>query len=495
MFATEAARPVAGGAEVTGSHGGAAPAVERVSRGSPVLASRSVARQHSMSSADAAWLHMDRPTNLMIVNGVLWFDEPVDWERCRAVFGERIVARFDRFRQRAVEGPPLAAARWQDDPEFDPELHFHHVALPAPHDRRALQALVGDRIVMPLDRRRPLWEVYLIDDYGPGCAMLVRIHHSIADGIALARVMLALTDGAEPDAGIAPARDRSGRGLVGLVEPVARAAGAVAHAGVETLLHPGHAAELAAAAIDDTQTLAKLLLAGSDPHSAIKGEQHVAHCVGWSEPLELWRVRRAGRALGATINDVLVAAVAGAVGRHLRARGDDTEEVHALVPVNLRPLDRPLPRELGNRFGLVLLGLPVAIEDPVARVSVVKHRMDAIKRGHEAAIAYAILGLIGRTPVPVEARLIDLLSSKGSLVLTNVPGPRRPLSLAGAPLRGVLLWAPCSGSVAMSVSVFSYAGKVTVGFLADASLVPEPQQLADGFRADVLALARAAAHA
>jgi hypothetical protein len=93
-----------------------------------------------MSTADAAWLHMDRPTNLMIVNGVLWFDEPIDWERCRAVFGERIVARFDRFRQRAVEGPPLAAPRWEDDPEFDPALRFHHVALPAPHDRRGCRS-------------------------------------------------------------------------------------------------------------------------------------------------------------------------------------------------------------------------------------------------------------------------------------------------------------------------------------------------------------------
>lgn len=172
---------------------------------------------------------------------------------------------------------------------------------------------------------------------------------------------------------------------------------------------------------------------------------------------------------------MLVAAVAGAVGHHLRARGDGAEDVHALVPVNLRPLDEALPRELGNRFGLVLLGLPVGIEDPVARVVEVRRRMDALKRGHEGAMAYAILSLIGRTPAPVEARLIDLFSSKGSLVVTNVPGLRHRLSLAGAPLRGVLVWAPCSGSIAMSVSVFSYAGKVTVGFLADASLVPEPQ--------------------
>jgi hypothetical protein len=118
--------------------------------------------------------------------------------------------------------------------------------------------------------------------------------------------------------------------------------------------------------------------------------------------------------------------------------------------------------------------------------------MDAIKHGHEGAISYGILELMGRTPPIVEARLIDYFSAKGSMVLTNVPGPRHHLSLAGTPLRGVLVWAPCSGSVGMSVSVFSYAGNVTVGFLTDAGLVPDPQSLADGFREELLALARAA---
>jgi WS/DGAT/MGAT family acyltransferase len=441
-----------------------------------------------MSTADAAWLRMDRPTNLMIVNSVLWFDEPVDWERCKAVFLDRIVARFDRFRQRAADGLPLTPPHWEDEPSFDPALHFHHVALRAPHDRAALQDFIGDRIATPLDHSRPLWEVYLIDDFGSGCAILVRIHHSIADGIALARVMLTLTDGGEAGAGIAEPSGGNGSRIAGLGS-LARAA---VHEGVETLLHPEHARELAAGATGDAQTLAKLLLPGSDPRTAIKGDQSVAHRVAWSEPVALWRVKRAGRAHGATVNDVLVAAVTAAVGRHLDECGDDVDEVHALVPFNLRPLDRPLPPELGNRFGLVLLGLPVGLGDPLARLAEVKRRMDAIKDSHEGALASGILNVMGRTPVQLETRLIDFFTAKGSMVLTNVPGPRHRLSLAGTPLAGVLVWAPCSGSVGMSVSVFSYAGKVTVGFLTDAGLVPDPQALADAFRDELLALARAA---
>jgi diacylglycerol O-acyltransferase len=441
-----------------------------------------------MSTADAAWLRMDRPTNLMIVNSVLWFDEPVDWERCKAVILDRLVARFDRFRQRAADGLPLAAPHWEDDPSFDPSLHFHHVALPAPHNRATLQDFIGDRIATPLDHSRPLWEVYLIDDFGSGCAILVRIHHSIADGIALARVMLTLTDGGEPGPGIAETAHSNGSRL----GAIAHAAGVAVHEGVESLLHPEHARTLAAGAADDAQTLAKLLLPGADPQTAIKGEQSVAHRVAWSAPVPLWRVKRAGRAHGATVNDVLIAAVTAAIGRHLRDQGDEVDEVHALVPFNLRPLDRPLPRELGNRFGLVLLGLPVGVDDPPARLAEVKRRMDAIKDSHEGAFAYGILGLMGRTPPQLEARLIDFFTAKGSMVLTNVPGPRRKLSLAGTPLAGVLVWAPCSGSVGMSVSVFSYAGKVTVGFLTDAGLVPDPQALADAFHDELLALARAA---
>jgi hypothetical protein len=117
--------------------------------------------------------------------------------------------------------------------------------------------------------------------------------------------------------------------------------------------------------------------------------------------------------------------------------------------------------------------------------------MDEIKHGHEGPITLGILGLMGRTPHAVEHLLIDYFSAKGSMVLTNVPGPRHRVSVAGAPLAGVLVWAPCSGSVGMSVSLFSYAGRVSVGFLVDAGLVPAPQTLADGFRSEVLALARA----
>jgi hypothetical protein len=162
-----------------------------------------------------------------------------------------------------------------------------------------------------------------------------------------------------------------------------------------------------------------------------------------------------------------------------------------LVPFNLRPLDEPLPRELGNRFGLVLLALPIAIDDPALRLGAVHERMAAIKRSREGAVTYGLLGAMGAVPGPVESRAIDFFTAKASLVLTNVPGPPQHLSVAGTPIGGVLVWAPCAGAVSMSVSIFSYAGEVSVGFLVDAGLVPDPDALVDRLADELTALAQA----
>jgi hypothetical protein len=143
---------------------------------------------------------------------------------------------------------------------------------------------------------------------------------------------------------------------------------------------------------------------------------------------------------------------------------------------------------LGNRFGLVLLALPLLEADPVARLGEVHRRMLEIKDSPEGAVSYGVLGAMGLSPPAVEAQLIDLFSSKATLVLTNVPGPRAPVYLVGAQLRGVLVWAPCAGSVSTSVSIFSYDGQVSVGFMVDAGLVPDPDAIVRAVDAELAAL-------
>jgi diacylglycerol O-acyltransferase / wax synthase len=254
-----------------------------------------------MKNADAAWLHMDRRTNLMVVNAVLWFDEPLDLERARDVLRVRFIEPFSRFRQRIVEPRVgLGVPSWQDDPNFDLGRHIHHIALPAPGDKAALEELVGDVMVTPLDRSRPLWDIYLIDGYGSGMAMMFRFHHCIADGIALSRILLSLTD-AMADAGIEPARDgASRRGRIGaLAAPVkagVQLAGAGLHGWIEILAHPAtELTALASRGSAEARALAKLLTTGTDTKTVLSGKLGVTRRVTWSEPILSRTSRRSVR--------------------------------------------------------------------------------------------------------------------------------------------------------------------------------------------------------
>jgi WS/DGAT/MGAT family acyltransferase len=333
------------------------------------------------------------------------------------------------------------------------------------------------------------------------------MHHCIADGIALARVLLSLTDSA-PDAGIeqpGPPQEepREVRRLASLVtDPLAgalragrAAAGALVHEGFEVLTHPSsELSHLAEVARTDSRALAHVLLTGADAKTALKGELGVARRVAWSEPLPLREVKHLARENRATVNDVLVAAMTGALREYLNRRSSLVDEIRAFVPFNLRPLDRPLPASLGNKFGLVFLPLPVGERTAAARLRAVKQHMDEIKGSPEAAIAYGMLEFMGMTASQVESAVIDLFTSKGTAVITNVPGPGEPVYLAGSPVSAVAVWAPTSGSVSMSVSIFSYNGGVTVGVMADAGLVPDPETMIEGFQGELDALADIGPH-
>jgi WS/DGAT/MGAT family acyltransferase len=445
-----------------------------------------------MGAADAAWLRMDRPTNHMIITSVLLFDAPLDHDTLRAVVNDRLIEPFPPFRRRVADGR-LGGPAWVDDEAFDLDLHLHRVALPAPGDDAALRALVADLMARPLDPDRPLWELHQIDGHGPGCAVVSRMHHCIADGIALARVMLTLTDGA-PTARPAAGHPHRSRTVAALHAPW-DAASWVAHGSLQTIAHPGRLVDAGHEAYDDARALAELLSTPTDPPGPLKragGVHGVAQRVAWTAPIPLAAVSALAHATRTTVNDVLVAALAGALERHLAHAGTAVDEVHAMVPFNIRPLDEPLPADLGNRFGLVLLALPTHAAAPLDRLADVHRRMAHIKRSRQPAVSYAVLGAMGRAPAGVEAQLIDLFSSRSTAVVTNVPGPRETLYLAGVPIRSVLVWAPCAGSIGMSVSMFSYRGEITVGFMTHAGLVDDPAGLALAVEDELAALTGAA---
>jgi diacylglycerol O-acyltransferase len=431
-----------------------------------------------LSAADTAWLHMERSHNPMCVVAKLVLDGPVDLADLQQRIEERMLT-YDRFRSRVVEAPlKLGTPHWQVDPVFDARAHFHRVALPAPGDQKALQEMVGDLVSTRLDLEQPLWQVHLIegvqlDDGRQGCAVVFRIHHCIADGIAQIRLLLSMVDEA---LGEASEPRRYGRKQSWLRK--------VAHEGLESARHPSHAALRAKQGLAGAASLGKLLLLPPDPPTRLKKQLTERKVVAWSPPLPLADVKAAGKQLGGTINDVLVATLTGALRRYLLTHGESAQEtIRAVLPVNLRPLDGPVT--LGNRFGLVFLGLPLHLDDPRERLEDLKARMDDIKGSPEALIAFGMLAAMGKATPYFEDKVLEIFSTKGTAVVTNVPGPRQPLHLLGRKVRDVMFWVPQSGDLGLGVSLLSYAGTVRIGVGADASVMPDPEVLVDAFVAEL----------
>jgi hypothetical protein len=410
---------------------------------------------------------MEDATNPMVVTAMLELGVPLSVEVIRERLHERL-ARLPRFRMRIVEPRfGVGAPSLEDDPAFDLARHVEHVELatPAPSD---LRAFVSAKASALLDPARPLWRAWVVDRPGAGTSLLFRVHHALADGFALLAVLASLCDEAET---VAPAP--------------AKLTQDEAHALREYL---------AAAA--------RLVTLPPDSETMLKRPLSPEKRVAWTEAIALADVKEAARAKGATVNDVLVAVVSGALRRAIERSGQSARglDVRAMVPVNLRPPGQA--RTLGNRFGLVVLDLPVGVPTPLGRLAAVRQAMRAIKGSREPVLGFALLSAMGLGPRRVEDAGVAFFGQKASLVLTNVPGPRERLHFAGAPIARMVFWAPQSGRMGLGVGILSYAGEVTLGVVADARLIPEPESLAadvhvelDALRAQIRAEAAAEAEA
>ena len=448
-----------------------------------------------ISGVDTAWLRMEHPTNLMMIVGVMMFERKPKLADVKRVVERRFLG-FRRFRQRAVED--AAGAWWQDDEDFDIGHHVRRVSLPGAAGKAELEALVSELASTPLDFSRPLWDFRLVDNYLGGAALITRIHHCYADGIALIQVMLSLThDTAAGSLELpAEAEDEAPSGeadlvaqlikpIAGLLENAKSLGAGLAEQGRALAANPQMAAgaleEAARKGLGLAGEIASLALMGPDAATRFKGALGAAKRVAWAEPLPLEEVKVVGKALGCSINDVLLSMAAGALRDYLLEKGDavDGLEIRAIVPVNLRP--RGEGRGLGNQFGLVFLDLPIGIEHPLERLYTIRSRMLALKGSYQPMIALALLGAVGSGPKVLQQRVTAMLSASASAVMTNVPGPKQPLYFAGKRITELDFWVPQSGGIGMGVSILSYDGRIQFGVITDAGLVPDPDSIVSRF--------------
>ncbi len=447
-----------------------------------------------MSRVDTAWLRMDNDVNLMMIVGVWLLRPGITYEALCERINDKLL-KYARFHQKVVQD--ATGASWVDDDGFDLQRHVLREKLVRKRgqsERLALQQRAGDLANTALDHSHPLWQFNLVEHYEGGSALIARIHHCIGDGIALISVMMSITDGGidpprrkKRDSGVEPdwLSDAVIKPLTDLAtKAIGMYGGGVARS-MEMLSHPQQglagSMDMARTGYKVMSDVAALALLPDDSKTRLKGKPEGRKIVAWSEPMPLADVKAIGKGLNCSINDVLLACVAGAIGAYLREKGDDPtgQEIRAMVPVNLRPLDKAW--QLGNRFGLAPLTLPIGIDNPVERVYAVRARMTQLKDSYQPLLAFAVLSVAGLMIKPVQDAILGMFAKKATAVMTNVPGPAVPLKFCGSTLRQTMFWVPASGDIGMGVSILSYGGGVQFGLITDRHLCPDPQHIIDRF--------------
>lgn len=419
---------------------------------------------------------MEQPTNLMMISGLLTLDRVPEWDWLAGVLEHRLCS-YERFKMRVVEHG--LAPRWEVDNNFEVDHHLRYEELEDKSHQGFLRR-VGELMSEPLSRARPLWEFRVFPGVEGGAAMLVRLHHAIADGIALMRVLLTLTDQEReaprprPQPTELKPRDKGG------LEKAKRLASHLLHEGHDLLFHPCHAAEVAQKGLMAGKALARLVALPPDEDSVLRGELRRKKVAALSRPFDLSEFKSVGKRQSCTINDVLMAVLSGALGRYLRREQNPARdmEIRVVVPVDLRG---GCVEQLGNRFGLVFLSLPVGEPDPRRRLEIVHRYMEELKGSAEAVVAFELLSAVGMMPQELEKKVVQWFGNKATAVVTNLPGPRQALHLAGSRIESLMYWVPQSGRLALGVSLMSYAGQLRLGVASDSALIPHPERLVEDF--------------
>jgi WS/DGAT/MGAT family acyltransferase len=451
-----------------------------------------------LSPLDASFLFAEHRTAAMHVGAVMTFAPPEDGrfdpDAFAKLIGQRL-ALVPQYRRKLREVPAgLGLPVWVDDPDFDLDFHVRRSALPAPGTEDLLRELVGRLLVTRLDRSRPLWEVYLVEGLADGrFAVVTKTHHAMVDGMASMDIGTALLD-LTPQPRETPVDEWSPAPEPSAFELAASAAGEALRRPVTVLDRAGRAATdvrstvaTVGRAVQGMVATGSRLASGRPVHplNALTGQQRRYGMARTS----LADHRAVRRRHGGTVNDVILAVVAGGLHRWMRARGEELPAgaaVRALVPVSVRARSRAACGEeatgSGNHISACLLDLPVGETDPSARVAAVREAMEDQKRGGHAAATSALVNLVGLAP-PIVHNLGAWLASQYSsrfynVLVTNVPGPPRPLYAMGARMLDMFPVVPLAGGQAVAVGITTYDGVVHYGLTADRDAVPDVDALA-----------------
>jgi diacylglycerol O-acyltransferase len=458
-----------------------------------------------LSALDASFLAIEDASALMHVGAVAVFESGplarpeggVDVERIRGLVESVLVPRY---RQRIARVPLTGHPVWVDDPRFNLAYHVRHLALPAPGDERQLKRLAGHLLSLPLDRARPLWELWVIEGLAGGrFAIVTKAHHCMIDGVGSAELMTASMELA-PDASPHSTKRWIPRPAPGPLELVGAellhaVGGGLATLGAlpRMLTHP---LETARTARDAVVGVVEALAAGVHRSSATPLNVDIGphRRFDWLR-FPLAEVKEVKNQLGGTVNDVVLATVAGALRAFLRARGEDVDRLdfRAMIPVNTRSEEEA--GRFGNRVTMMSARLPLDVSGTRKRYARTVETTRALKASKQARGVQLLeeLSDLGLAALFVEFAKLSALQRPFNVVVTNVPGPQVQAYLLGAPLVEVFPVVPLYRNQGLGIALFSYAGSLFWGLNADWDALPDLHDLVDALRHEFEALRKTAA--
>jgi WS/DGAT/MGAT family acyltransferase len=440
-----------------------------------------------LHNVDHMMWDINDPTSLNTITGMMTFKQKIEKQTLCQIIEERLLS-FERFRHKVVEkdGQPV----WHNDEDFDLHCHIHHTALPEPGDYQTLQAEISHLMSIPLDHSKPLWKVNLIDNFQGGSVIVYRLHHAIGDGISLIKVVFSLT-GDSPEQSLAPLeKDEQPKEKIkseGIVDQMRKAlytGEAIYNEAQQLLKDPDTLKQNLKDTFDSAMELGKLFFGKSvsGTSSIYKGEMSFRKIPSWThKPLDLLTVKAISKSHGVTINDVLLSMMTGALRYHQINKGITPQDALRVVcPVNLRKPGDPI--EVENKIGFISLELPIHLENPHDRMTYIREKTELLKKSWEPMLLYNLLHVLAdMLPKRVEKLFTDYMGTMVGAVITNVPGPKKPIYLAGKEVNDMVFWVPQTSTLGIGVSLLSYNNKAYLGVVTDPNIVSDPDIIIEGF--------------
>jgi WS/DGAT/MGAT family acyltransferase len=433
-----------------------------------------------MAPVDLAWWRMEQGEGTATVGGALSFESRLSRSSLCKLVTSRILETYPRFRRRVIDTGADKGPRWAEDDDFALDYHIHEVEFDASGDSEGIRELAGELMSRGLDKQRPPWRMWLVQRPGEGSTLLILFHHCLGDGFALARALLQAADGTLGVGEDAAGEDDPGGGLLAPVMQMWKRRDEV----VERARQLGRWLE----------DVVHLLMLPFERRTSLSNPLTGRLRVDWSQRVPLGLIKDIGREYGGTVNDVLLTAVAGAVRTHLSDQGEKVDEfdLRCIVPVNLRAARRveEMATDLGNRFGLVFLELPIHASGPAERMAALQEEIRRLKKSGEPAVSFGILWMLGHLPPIVERIFNAVFGRKASMVVSNVPGPSRALTMDGVALSNLMFWVPHPAGLGLGISLISYNDGVCIGVRSDTGVLEEPGTLVEGIEAELRTMHR-----